>query len=241
MWSVGISISPCTDAERLGYDNRQVNRVVIRMAQFFLDRDMRVIFGHDWREDGVMRAIADCAEVAASRGGSQSEPRMLNIVAASRSSLSREGIAAERASGGALQVMPTDEACEQAGAAEIRDVNASPRQVRAGELTRMRHCITRLLEPGCRVCLGGRTTGFEGKEPGVAEEARLAFEYRKPLYLLAAFGGATRLFGVENFDTYLTRSNGLTTSEKQDLFDMADMEQAIRLVAHGIDRLVASG
>ena len=42
MWSVGISVSPCADAEGLGYDNHQVNRMVIRMAQFFLDRDMRV-------------------------------------------------------------------------------------------------------------------------------------------------------------------------------------------------------
>ena len=53
MWSVGISVSPSSEAERLGYDERQINRIVIRMAQFFLDRDMRVIFGHDWREDGV--------------------------------------------------------------------------------------------------------------------------------------------------------------------------------------------
>ena len=53
MWSVGISVSPCEDATRIDYDTRQINRIVIRMAQYFLDRDMRVIFGHDWREDGV--------------------------------------------------------------------------------------------------------------------------------------------------------------------------------------------
>ena len=54
MWSVGISVSPCEEAARLGYDERQINRIVIRMAQYFLDQNMRVIFGHDWREDGVM-------------------------------------------------------------------------------------------------------------------------------------------------------------------------------------------
>ena len=53
--SVGISVSPCEDAATLGYDDRQINRIVIRIAQYFLDKDMRVIFGHDWREDGVMR------------------------------------------------------------------------------------------------------------------------------------------------------------------------------------------
>ena len=70
MWSVGISASPCADAERIGYDNRQINRIVIRVAQFFLNRDMRVIFGHDWREDGVMRAVAEFAsKVAAGANG----------------------------------------------------------------------------------------------------------------------------------------------------------------------------
>lgn len=51
----------------IGYDDRQINRIVIRMAQYFLDRDMRVIFGHDWREDGVMWAVADFAAVVAAR------------------------------------------------------------------------------------------------------------------------------------------------------------------------------
>ena len=70
MWSVNISVSPCSDAARIGYDERQINRIVIQMAQFFLDRNMRIIFGHDWREDGVMRAVANFAEAgdSAQRG-----------------------------------------------------------------------------------------------------------------------------------------------------------------------------
>ena len=75
MWSVGISVSPSTEAARLGYDNRQINRIVVRMAQYFLARDMRVIFGHDWREDGVMRAVADFAGLVATRSEPVEEPR----------------------------------------------------------------------------------------------------------------------------------------------------------------------
>ena len=33
MWWVGISASPCEDAAKKGYDVRQINRVVIRLAQ----------------------------------------------------------------------------------------------------------------------------------------------------------------------------------------------------------------
>ena len=121
MWSVGISVSPSAEAERLGYDERQINRIVIRMAQYFLDRDKRIIFGHDWREDGVMRAVADFASVVAGRAEELVESkkdlhglkettdvsvaRMVNVVPASRDELSRVALKAERDSGGALRVM----------------------------------------------------------------------------------------------------------------------------------------
>ena len=34
--TVNISASPCADAEQLGYDERQINRIMIRIARFFL-------------------------------------------------------------------------------------------------------------------------------------------------------------------------------------------------------------
>ena len=59
--------------------NRQINRIVIRMAQYFLDQDMRVIFGHDWREDGVMRAVADFAAIVAARTAVEMEERQEEV------------------------------------------------------------------------------------------------------------------------------------------------------------------
>ena len=207
MWSVGISVSPSVEAERLGYDERQINRIVIRMAQFFLDRDMRIIFGHDWREDGVMQAVADFAGVVAGRAEALADSdegrygwqgptdgpvaRMVNVVPATREELSGAALAAERDSGGVLSVVPAGDM-----AAEVWEHRRSELEAhgwvatggRDGELTRLRHCLTTMLAPGCRVCLGGRTEDYEGREPGVMEEARLALTYRKPLYLMGGFG-----------------------------------------------------
>ena len=73
---MGISVSPCEDAAKIGYDDRQINRIVIRMAQYFLDRDTRVIFGHGWREDGGMRTVADFAAVVAARTAAEMEERL---------------------------------------------------------------------------------------------------------------------------------------------------------------------
>ena len=191
---------------------------------------MRVIFGHDWREDGVMRAVADFAAVVAARMGQgeerAAESRMVNVVLEARG-LSRAAGEAERDGGGVLRVIPLDAVMPEA------------RQAAGAErLTLLRHVLTQELDPGCRVCLGGRTHGFQGKEPGVVEEAKLAVEYGRPLYLMGGFGGATRMFG-DSDGIYLRTSNGLESDEKEELFDTTDVERAIRLIARGIDCLTA--
>ena len=247
MWSVGISVSPSAEAERLGYDERQINRMVIRIAQYFLDRDMQIIFGHDWREDGVMRAVADFAGVVATRDSSTEMPtarmptaRMLNVVAARPGELSGAALEAARDSGGVLAVIAAgDKPIEvpeyvRSGVEELRRGASSPR---AAQLTRVRHQLTKLLDPGCRVCLGGRTDEYQGDEPGVMEEARLALRYGKPLYLMGGFGGATRLFGEETRrggDRYWDAQNGLSREDKRRLFETTDVERALGLISRGI-------
>ena len=201
MWSVGISVPPCEDAERIGYDDRQITRIVIRMAQYFLERDLRVIFGHDCREDGVMRAVADVAGIVAARIEQDRDegdpvPRMVKVVPEARS-LSRAAVEAERDAGGVPRVFALDAGEEGNG----RDTTAK-------RLMSLRHTLTKLLNPGCRVCLGGRTDGSHGNEPGVIEEAKLAVAYGKPLYLMGGFGGATRMYG-DSDGMYRRTSNGL--------------------------------
>lgn len=263
MWSVGISVSPCEDAARIGYDERQINRIVIRMAQYFLDQNMRVIFGHDWRQDGVMRAVADFAETVAARAGSvpdasdrrqaghperNPEPRMLNVVTTPRESSSRAALEAQRDSGGVLAVISTwDEYGYLFGlppdAANVADYTAERFRLsegfgRAEGWTVFRRFITELLAPGCRICLGGRTTGYAGRKPGVMEEAELALQYGKPLYLMGGFGGVTRMFGARSSfrarSDYWNTDNGLDGNQKEELFETTDVERALRLISGGI-------
>ena len=249
MWSVGISVSPCADATRIGYDERQINRIVIRMAQYFLDRNMRVIFGHDWREDGVMRAVANFAEAVAARRAetreeesdnwqpeNREEPRMLNVVPTGRAPLSRTAREAQRLSGGVLEVIPLNAVEESVHEPVTVYQHKHHDKVRARELTTLRREITKRLDPGCRVCLGGKTSGYEGRKPGVQEEAQMALEYNKPLYLMGGFGGATRWFGTMSDPgmDYWCSANGLEYDEKRELFETTDVEHALRLIAAGI-------
>lgn len=251
MWSVGISVSPCADAAKIGYDHRQINRIVIRVAQYFLNRNMRVIFGHDWREDGVMRAVADFANIVAAGAEKSYEQsshspqsrvmnaRMLNVVPTAKGSFSRAALDARLESGGALEVISVEVALESLSVEmqELLSPVVSPVITRDAELTTLRYCITALLDPGCRICMGGKTSGFEGREPGVIEEAKLALEYDKPLYLMGGFGGATRMLERETEDSYWRSDNGLDRDAKRELFETTDIEHALRLISVGIENV----
>ena len=214
MWWVGISASPCKDAAKMGYDDRQVNRIVIRLAQYCLGRNMCVIFGHDWREDGVMRAVAEFAIKAAAGAGRFEQTsenldsgqiedfeklRMLNVVPTARNCLSRAAVDAQRESGGVLQLLTLNEAVERLNVrnAELASqyFQQNSEEQRAEELTKLRLCITALLDPGCRICLGGKTSGYEGKEPGIVEEARLALKLGQTAISARRFWWSDASFG----------------------------------------------
>lgn len=250
MWSIGISTSPCEDAARIGYDQRQINRLVIRTAQYFLDRDMRVIFGHDWRADGVMMAIAKFAiMVASSIAGCEEEnrrepTRMLNIVPTGQNQLSCAAIKTEQASGGVIHVVSAKDSHDSPHIPSMdsskwcrKDLQSDDRKT---ELTAFRHLLTDLLSPGCRICLGGKLDGYEGSMPGIIEEARLAIKLKKPLFLLGGYGGATRLFGETDQvgkSEYWKSDNGLDDHAKRELFNTTDIERALRIISNGIRTL----
>ena len=256
MWSVGISISPTPEAEVLGFDAHQFNRILIRVAQYFLDKDMRVVFGHDWQNEGVMQAVVNFAgRVSPHRAnawefetdelfaGEQSDlpPRMLNVVPTKHEQISKHALEAERNNGGVVRVLPLHDLLSTLPSQG--DISHSSLQEHSGdsvanELTQLRVCLTALLNPGCRICIGGITQDYQGKEPDIKEEAKLALKCQKPLYLMGGFGGATSFFGEEQKQarhSYWETSNGLTSDEKEDLFETLDLERAIRLIAQGIE------
>lgn len=61
----------------------------------------------------------------------------------------------------------------------------------ARSLTAMRLAMNEAMHG--RILIGGQVTGFKGKYPGVLEEALHTIGSGKPLYLVGAFGGCTRL------------------------------------------------
>ena len=185
--ALGLSISESDETTDLGFSSREVNRSSLRISRSILGQGGRMVFGHDWREDGVMNAILQLA-VNYHGGGIEDGDKnaaMTNLLAwPMRSTLSLEE---RQLYDGILEIVemppPQDAARLQSGSA-----NVDPALV-ALALTEMRRELNRRCQ--ARLCIGGRTKGFMGAVSGVFEEAVLAIEDEKPLYLSALFGGAS--------------------------------------------------
>ena len=72
------------------------------------------------------------------------------------------------------------------------------RYLRARGLTHLRRRLAE--ECGARVCLGGKESGFEGRYPGILEEALFTLEAGQPLYLVGLLGGASLHLGEAILD-----------------------------------------
>lgn len=201
--TIGISISKSNDSDRRGFPSWQVNRTTVQIVAALFSQGAGVVFGHDWREDGVMEAMCNFARqvqapVPAGPDGSAAEkvPLMRNLLpwpAEPRlNAQERERLAPT------LIVQPAGlppDLQDQAPRALKEGVD-SPiyAYVRSRGLTHLRH----LLNDACdaRICIGGKTSGYTGRYPGIIEEAWFAIQSGKPLYVIGFLGGAAQ--GVAN-------------------------------------------
>lgn len=203
--SVGISISESEDSGRLGFGSKEINQVTVDFSRELMGQGASVVFGHDWRPDGVMHAVATAAafaqplgeptevntssppELAQSRG----RPRQLlrnYLPWPSQPSLSRD----EREQLSAslyIGAVPLPSGLKAYETVTVPGPPEYPYLV-ARALTALRHRL--IEETDARICIGGKEKKYTGRYPGIVEEALFAIGARQPLYLVGAFGGATQ-------------------------------------------------
>lgn len=191
---VNLSISESLDSADRGFPPAQVNRVMLQVVSALFGQGASLIFGHDWREDGVMEAVhrfAQQAQPPASRLQPSGRPLLWNLLPwPDKPRLPQQ----------ALECLATTLRVDSAGLpenliqhekralSEGQD-SALYQYLRARGLTHLRRRLTEISQ--ARLCIGGRNKGAKGRYPGVIEEALLSLEYRKPLYLIGALGGVT--------------------------------------------------
>jgi hypothetical protein len=199
--AVNLSISESDDSSKLGFPDWQVNRVTVQVVAALFGQGATLVFGHDWRDDGVMEAVCGFAQqvqspvpIPAEEAESSGDPMLRNILPWPDTPF----LAKDR-----LESLGSVLKIEQAGlpvqlAQVAEQAKATPKSnlymyVRARGLTFLRYRLNDICN--ARLCIGGRLSKFQGRYPGVIEEAILAFRSDKPLYLIGLLGGAVKQLG----------------------------------------------
>ena len=256
--TIAISVSDSPDLPLLGMGNRHLHRAMNGMATYLLSYGYRLAYGGDLRRGGFTEELF---EIASHYQADQpdSTPPVIDYlawpvwIAIPRSEL-RD--LADRLVGVAKIVCLTRDGSE---VERLRYPRSSPTgpQV-ASALTAMRRRM--LQDADARVVLGGKVINYQGRMPGVAEEALMSLQQREPLYLLGGFGGCARhiaqVMGLaepicgsslpswEQLDAFRSYedgvgdfNNGLDADENRTLAGTPYIQEAIALILRGLHRL----
>lgn len=195
---VGLSVSgEPQELARFGFSEAGMNRFTVRLAHALLAEGACLAFGHDWRPEGIMEAIASLGiDYHRPLDESHHQPAILNLVPWPARSSSTDPTLLERLEG-TVQVTPVGLPHEFAAFAE-QALELGPRSpeylyLRSRGLTHLR----RELEEHCqaRVAVGGKLRNYQGRLPGIVEEALFALEAGHALYLAGLMGGAAYQLG----------------------------------------------
>lgn len=192
--NIGISISEpdANELAMLGLSNAHLQSAMIEIARYCLAQGATLVYGGDLRPGGFTENLLELVRYHNDALHKDFEP-VVNFLAWPL--VPTLDIAWQARNSDALAINKVDapDDLKQAGLLpdinQTRDINTIPAYVWARCLTAMREKTVHLTD--ARIMLGGRTTGYKGKYPGLIEEALLTLEAQKPLFLLGGFGGAT--------------------------------------------------
>jgi hypothetical protein len=125
----------------------------------------------------------------------------------------------------------------------------------ASGLTAMR--LAMASDINARIALGGQTTKYKGRLPGIAEEALIQIKQKAPMYILGGFGGCSfdlvRAMGLDRREVPWSPAsggwegleefrkfgaadlhNGLSPSENRQLAETVHVDQAVALILRGL-------
>lgn len=256
---IALSISESPEMAVLGLGKEHLEDAMTEMARHLIASGASVAYGGDLRPGGFTNLLF---EVVNRYRLNRDEDRILvrNYLAWPVHSVLHKNDIVSLQSGleGLAELVLLSPDGKRIG---LDDRSNEPVSVKQEEwifgLTAMRH--TMAAETEARIALGGKTSGFKGSMPGIAEEALIQLNQAAPLYVLGGFGGCSRDIAVamglddrsqpatktadwsavDKFDGFGSRKlhNGLTEADNKRLAITAHVDEAAALVMRGLFKL----
>ena len=186
---IGMSISECEDLEELGFDINHLRDAMIETAKYILSLGGALAYGGDLRNGGFTELFFDLLNYY--NVPESNEDRFYSYLAWPLSlNLTKEQRAELISKVTFIEVKPPDDL-------EINNLDEFLPPTKGENQYIWSRCLTEMrnkMNVSCdaRVFLGGKTSGFKGKYPGVLEEFTIALKKEQPIFLIGAFGGVTK-------------------------------------------------
>ena len=185
--TIAISTSDVDDPGARDLSPIRQRDLVVELARQLLAMEARIAYGGDFRKAGIMELLVE-VQRAQARSTVDASPRIVSYL---------------------LETLGVEERAGYFDAVEFFDVrfldfdlvaddSAAARALgKAMSLRAMRCEIARDMD--ALVVVGGRTSGFTGWRPGIAEEIAAASAAGKPVYLVGGFGGVAGWYAQAAF------------------------------------------
>ena len=192
--SIGLSISEpdANELSELGLSQQHLSNAMVEVARQLLVQGADLVYGGGISADGFTETLMGLVRYHNDAQVKQVE-KLTNYLAWPL--WPTLDIAWQAQNKDAIKIVKIDapEDLKQLGLVDDlpagSDINNIDPYIWARCLSDMREQL--IQNTGPRILLGGKLSHYKGKYPGVVEEALLALQNQRPLYLLGGFGGAT--------------------------------------------------
>lgn len=223
---IGISVAESADIANFGIGEEMFKDLIIELTRHILKANGKLIYGGDLRSKGYTELFRDLARQYGQKEKAEADVQYIknylhwpvynNISVEQEADYLASRINLKKATPGEA-VLPNEHNIY------IPICSNETKHKWATSLTQMRLESIQLSD--ARIICGGKTTGFAGFMPGIAEEFMMAYKADKPIFLIGGFGGCAHIIAeiLEGKATSKKMTDmAMEDSKYRDLIDYAD-------------------
>lgn len=187
---IGISVSDNEELEELGYSSIHLKDLMIEMVRNLLIHGGVIVYGGNIDKEGYTYLFSDLAFQYRNINESKKIYFENYFSFPIHCLLTEEDEAHFKKHRTAVIKVPAFNDPHQDKVKYFPPDTIEDKLVWARSLTAMRRMM--ISNTDARILVGGKVSNYQGRMPGIIEEAKITLEQKKPLYLIGALGGAAK-------------------------------------------------
>jgi hypothetical protein len=187
---IAISISNSPNIPKNGLTEHHLKDTMVEFARYLLAAGTTIMYGGDLRAGGFTHILFDLVS-RHSETNFKGKYKIISYLAWPFSRDLTEKKQAELANVADIRKVDLPDDLKAYSEKKVDFNYPKDRYLISRGLIKMRYEMSEIANG--RILLGGQTTNYLGRYPGIVEEALLAIQAKKPVYLMGAFGGATKM------------------------------------------------